>query len=161
FAYALSPVGWILGIVGALMYAAHFQNLIALASIAIGLFLIIAFSNPDKGILGRIGTGLWDIYGITGLFGDVLSYIRLFALGLSSSILGLVVNSISLSLLGGVPVISQLLFLIVLLFGHGLNFGISTLSAFVHPVRLTFVEFYKNAGFIGGGKQYKPFKSKS
>ncbi|HET8964097.1 MAG TPA: V-type ATPase 116kDa subunit family protein [Chitinophagales bacterium] len=160
-AYALSPFGWFVAIVGALMYAAHFQKIIALASIAIGLFLIIAFSNPDKGILGRIGTGLWDLYGITGLFGDVLSYIRLFALGLSSSILGLVVNSISLSLLGGVPVLSQLLFIIVLLFGHGLNFGISTLSAFVHPVRLTFVEFYKNAGFIGGGKQYKPFKSKS
>lgn len=161
FAYALSPIGWFVAIVGALMYVAHFQKIIALASIAIGLFLIIAFSNPDKGILGRIGTGLWDLYGITGLFGDVLSYIRLFALGLSSAILGLVVNSISLSLLGGIPVISQLLFLIVLLFGHGLNFGISTLSAFVHPVRLTFVEFYKNAGFIGGGKQYKPFKSKS
>lgn len=158
--YAYSPIGWIIGIAGLLMQIAHVMPTIALICISIGVLMIIAFSNPQSGFFGRLGAGLWDLYGVTGLFGDVLSYIRLFALGLSSSILGLVVNNISFSLLGGVPVISQLLFVIVLLFGHGLNFGISTLSAFVHPVRLTFVEFYKNAGFIGGGQEYKPFKSK-
>ena len=51
-------------------------------------------------------------------------------------------------------------FLLILLIGHTMNFGIATLSAFVHPMRLTFVEFYKNAGFTGGGKPYTPFAKK-
>jgi V/A-type H+-transporting ATPase subunit I len=72
--------------------------------------------------------------------------------------LGLVINNVAFSLLEGPPVISWLLFAAVLLVGHGLNLAIATLSAFVHPVRLTFVEFYKNAGFLGGGKPYQPFR---
>lgn len=160
FSYALSPIGWILGIIGLLLFIRGSFYIPSILLICIGVFLIVVFSDPEKGIMGRLGMGLWDLYNITGLFGDVLSYVRLFALGLSSSILGLVVNNIAFSILGGTPVISHLFFIIILLFGHGLNFGISTLSAFVHPVRLTFVEFYKNAGFIGGGQEYKPFKSK-
>jgi len=48
---------------------------------------------------------------------------------------------------------------LILAFGHGLNFFMALLGSFVHPLRLTFVEFYKNAGFIGGGRGYKPFKN--
>ncbi len=50
--------------------------------------------------------------------------------------------------------------ILFLIFGHGLNLMISSLGAFVHPLRLTFVEFYKNAGFTGGGKEYRPFGGK-
>jgi len=59
---------------------------------------------------------------------------------------------------GNIPVISQLVMLIILLLGHSLNLFMSALGSFVHPMRLTFVEFYKNAGFEGGGKKYKPLK---
>ena len=59
------------------------------------------FSDPGKGLLSRFGLGLWDLYGVTRAFGDVLSYVRLFALGLSSGILGFVVNNIAFSLLDG------------------------------------------------------------
>ena len=65
-----------------------------------GLALIVLFSDPRAGFFKRLGLGLWDLYGVSGLFGDLLSYIRLFALGLSSSILGLVVNDIAFSVPG-------------------------------------------------------------
>ena len=158
--YGLSSLGWILAITGGLLSVGWNRQLSGMVLVIAGLALIIFFSDPGKGLLSRFGLGLWDLYGVTGLFGDVLSYVRLFALGLSSGILGFVVNNIAFSLLDGRSVIGILFFVIILLFGHGLNFAISTLSAFVHPIRLTFVEFYKNAGFTGGGIQYNPFMKK-
>ena len=83
--------------------------------------------------------------------------VRLFALGLSSAILGFVINDIAVQILGSAPVIGHIFFVVFLLFGHTLNILIASLGSFVHPMRLTFVEFYKNAGFLGGGKEYKPF----
>ena len=116
------------------------------------------FSDPDINIFARFGKGIWDLYSaITGIFGDVLSYIRLFALSASGGILGYVINSISLPVLHSVPVLGPILFIIIMVIGHGANIALSGLGAFVHPMRLTFVEFYKNAGFEGGGKKYKPY----
>jgi V/A-type H+/Na+-transporting ATPase subunit I len=157
--HGLSTLGWIIGILGGLLFAGG-ESLALGAKVLVGagISLILFFNDPGKPLWKQFGKGLWDLYGITGLFGDVLSYIRLFALGLASGILGLVVNSIAFSVLDGPPVISWLFFVLILLVGHGLNFAISTLSAFVHPVRLTFVEFYKNAGFLGGGKEYDPYR---
>jgi V/A-type H+-transporting ATPase subunit I len=126
----------------------------------IGLFLIVFFSDPKASIIGRIGKGLWDLYGITGIFGDVLSYIRLFALGVSSAILGFVINDIAMQILATGPIIGHILCGIFLILGHSMNIAIASLGSFVHPMRLTFVEFYKNAGFSGGGKKYKPFSNK-
>lgn len=131
-------------------------HLIILGIAALGIF---PFNNPKGNIFMNIGAGLWDAYNmITGFAGDLLSYIRLFALGLSSAILGLVFNQLAMNLSPDTPVVGQLVFVIILLFGHGLNIFMSTLGSLVHPMRLTFVEFYKNAGFIGGGKEYKPFR---
>ena len=95
----------------------------------------------------------------TGLLGDVLSYIRLFALGLSGGVMGLVFNELAINMGGdiGIPVVSQLVTVLILLFGHSINLFIAVLGSFVHPMRLTFVEFYKNAGFEGNGKKYRPF----
>ncbi len=119
--------------------------------------LIVFFNNPDSNVFMRPLNAIWDAYSVvTGVFQDILSYIRLFALGISSAILGFVFNDISSQLLG-VPYIGWLLFLILLLFGHSINIFLATLGAFIHPMRLIFVEFYKNAGFRGGGKEYKPF----
>ncbi len=95
---------------------------------------------------------------VTGLFGDVLSYIRLFALGLSSAILGNVFNSLAFGLAPDVPVAGAIVTIIILIIGHSINLFMSALGSLVHPMRLTFVEFYKNAGFTGGGKSYEPFK---
>jgi V/A-type H+-transporting ATPase subunit I len=163
FVYGLSSIGWIMMVLGLLdMALFKLTGLAGQVILYAGIFLVVFFSNPRASILGRIGKGIWDLYGITGIFGDVLSYIRLFALGVSSSILGFVINDIAVQIRDGLPaVIGVILFVIFLLLGHALNIVISALGAFVHPLRLTFVEFYKNAGFTGGGKQYKPFSKKS
>jgi V/A-type H+/Na+-transporting ATPase subunit I len=107
----------------------------------------------------NVGVGLWTTYNmVTGILGDLLSYIRLFALGISSAIMGFVFNSLAVEMSGSIPVLSILIMIIILVIGHSINIFMSGLGAFVHPLRLTFVEFYKNAGFSGGGKQYNPFR---
>ena len=110
----------------------------------------------------NFGTGLWDAYGMaTGLLGDLLSYIRLFALGLTGGVLGSVFNQLAMQMTDGMNwYIRWLPMLLILLFGHGINFALCMISSFVHPMRLTFVEFFKNADFEGGGKAYDPFRVK-
>lgn len=158
FKYALSPIGWIIFLTGLILkFAAGIEGLATLTLIYAGMSLIVLFNDPDAKIFARIGKGVWDLYNITGFFGDVLSYIRLFALGVSSGILGLVINQVALQI-KEVSYIGPVLFVVFLLVGHTANLLISSLGSFVHPMRLTFVEFYKNSGFAGGGKEYKPFK---
>jgi len=161
FQYALSTIGIIIGTLAVLdLTIIKILGEISMYLVYLSLVLIIFWSDPKLGIFGRLGKGIWDLYGIvTGIFGDVLSYIRLFALGASSGILGFVINSISLPLLDSIPVLGPILFVIVMIVGHGANLALAGLGSFVHPMRLTFVEFYKNAGFAGGGKAYKPFKN--
>ena len=160
FQYAISTIGIIIGTLAVLdITIIKVLGEVSMYLVYLSLALIVFWSDPKLGIFGRLGKGIWDLYGIvTGIFGDVLSYIRLFALGASSGILGFVINSISLPLLDSIPVLGPILFIIVMIVGHGANLALAGLGSFVHPMRLTFVEFYKNAGFAGGGKAYKPFK---
>lgn len=158
--YAITPLAWIFMLVAIadvsiLKLAEPISKYIIYAAIG----AILLFNDPDSGILPNIGKGIWELYGITGFVGDLLSYIRLFALGISGAILGLVVNDIALRMLN-IDWIGPVLFVVFLIFGHGLNLMISSLGAFVHPLRLTFVEFYKNSGFTGGGQEYRPFGGK-
>lgn len=122
-----------------------------------GLLMVFLLNSPGKSILFNIANGLWIMYGaVTGFFGDLLSYIRLFALGVSSGILGFVINTMAAQF-GGIPIIGPVFFILFMLAGHGLNIALSSLGAFVHPMRLTFVEFFNNSGFAGPGIPYKPF----
>ncbi|NLN85833.1 MAG: hypothetical protein GX135_07015 [Candidatus Cloacimonetes bacterium] len=122
-----------------------------------GLALLMLFNSPGKNPIKNVLSGLWLLYNvITGFFGDILSYIRLFALGVSSSILGFVINSIGQQFLG-IKIFGPLIFFIFMVFGHSLNLALGALSGVVHPLRLTFVEFFQNAGFNGPGVAYKPF----
>lgn len=135
----------------------------------IALVLMLFLNSPDKNIFANFGKGLWDTYNnITGLLSDVLSYIRLFAIGLSGGVLALVFNSLALGLTGlsdgieGQPIAVIILKVIgataILLVGHGINLFMSAISSFVHPMRLTFVEFYKNAGFESTTRLFNPIK---
>jgi V/A-type H+/Na+-transporting ATPase subunit I len=134
---------------------------IARYGLGAGILLVLFFNNIRLPILERIGSGVLPLYFIfTGLLGDTLSYIRLFALGISSGILGLVINNIGHQIMGS-GIIGIIVGVIFLILGHGLNLFISGLGSFVHPLRLTFVEFYNNAGFKGGGIPFKPFKKES
>ena len=165
FSYSLATFGWLIVILGSIVYAALTSNEVIPQNknilyliLSAGGFFILFFSDPEINVFSRIGKGIWDIYStVTGIFGDLLSYIRLFALGLSSAILGFVINDIAMQILGASKILGPVFFVIFLLLGHTLNILISSLGSFVHPMRLTFVEFYKNAGFKGGGEEYKPF----
>lgn len=163
--YGLSTIGWIFLILtfgtfmGLEQAGVNIESFAIVKKIGLGLSFatILLFANPEKNMIISIFSGLYDVYNmLTGVFGDLLSYIRLFALGISSAILGLVFNQIAAQVLGG-SFLSYIPFIIILVIGHGLNIFLASLGAIVHPLRLTFVEFYKNAGFVGGGKQYKPF----
>jgi len=164
--YAISTFSWILLILSLvtinipLIKSLDYFNIIEISAKAISVISVLAilfYNDPQASIPVRFGKGLWNVYTmVTGIFGDLLSYIRLFALGIASSILGLVVNQMAIQF-GKAPYIGSFLFIIVLLFGHFINLSIALLGAYVHTMRLTFVEFYKNAGFTGGGKKYKPF----
>lgn len=127
-----------------------------------GLGLVIAFlyNTPGKNIFLNFGTGLWNTYNMaSGLLGDTLSYIRLFAIGLTGSILGGVFNTLAISMTDGLNVVARVIFmLLILVVGHSINIALCTISSLVHPLRLVFVEYYKNAEFEGGGKAYVPFK---
>ena len=124
---------------------------------ALGIFI---FNTPGRNPLINIGAGLWDTYGmVTGLLGDVLSYIRLYALGLAGGMLGMAFNQLGTMVLSDTPNVGTWIgFLLIVTFGHVLNLLMACLGAFVHPLRLTFVEYFKNAGYEGSGKIYAPFK---
>lgn len=164
FSSALSTIGWVVVLLGGgVSYLVVGGVSIAFyICLIVGGVLIFIFNSPIKKFYSpivNIGSGLWDTYNMaTGLLGDVLSYIRLFALGLSGSILGLVFNDLAIRMSPDIPVVKQLVMIIILILGHTMNIGLSGLSAVVHPMRLTFVEFYKNAGFKGGAKKYEPFR---
>lgn len=161
-------IGWtllIVGgvIVGAIALAANLDSkLVKIIVIALGIISalgIFFFSDIHKNPLRNFGNGLWETYNtVTGLLGDVLSYIRLYALGLAGGMLGAAFNQLGGMLLpedGGFSVM-WIFFVLIVVFGHTLNLAMCCLGAFVHPLRLNFLEFFKNSGYEGSGKTYKP-----
>ena len=167
FRETVSVWGWLLLIVGGIATGALGMaklvspDVIKWIVIVIGVVSalgIYIFNTPGKNPLSNIGSGLWDTYNmVTGILGDVLSYIRLYALGLAGGMLGQAFNILGGIIVGdGISVINFLPFALILLFGHSLNLAMSCLGAFVHPLRLTFVEYFKNAGYEGKGKEYNP-----
>lgn len=181
FRYALGSLGWFLLLVAGCL-AAGLQMLnpawvipgftasspAFLAVCGVALILMLFFNSPDKNIFANFGAGIWNTYNnITGLLSDVLSYIRLFAIGLSGGVLALVFNDLAFGLTGlenaasqpwWAVVLEALGAAIIILIGHGINLFMSTISSFVHPMRLTFVEFYKNAGFEMATRTFDPIK---
>ena len=161
FKYAVATLGWLLVIIGAVlaMFVPSIPMLLVYTLCGVGAAGALLYNSPGKNVFLNIGLGLWDAYNMaTGLLGDMLSYIRLFALGLSGGVLAMVFNNIAVQMSPDVPVLGPIVMVIIFLFGHALNLFMNALGAFVHPLRLTFVEFFKNAGYEGGGTAYKPFK---
>lgn len=133
-------------------------------AMGVGAVLMLLLNNIRRNPLVNFGSGLWDLYNnITGLLSDVLSYIRLFAIGLSGGVLALVFNALASGFVpeGANIVVRILVMLPILLIGHGINLFMSTISSFVHPMRLTFVEFYKNAGFEMAARNFEPLKKEN
>ena len=174
FRYSLGSLGWLLVILGGSLAAGlpmlnpgwvipfyTTSSPAFYATLGVGAVLMLFFNSPGKNPLLNFGLGLWDTYNnLTGILSDVLSYIRLFAIGLSGGILATVFNALAAGFVPeGSGIIVRLLIMIpILLIGHGINLFMSTISSFVHPMRLTFVEFYKNAGFEMSMRSFEPLQ---
>lgn len=168
FKESLSSWGWLLLVVGGVCIGSlsFFEVISERVSTwafiivggvsAIGIYLL---NNLHRNVLVNIGAGIWDTYNMaTGLMGDILSYIRLYALGLAGGMLGGVFNQLAFMVNDAAgPALGWLFCGLILVFGHTLNIAMSCLSAFVHPLRLTFVEYFKNSGYSGKGEEYAPF----
>ena len=116
--------------------------------------LISTQGRNEKGIAGKIFTGIVSLYGIVGTYGcsgfigDILSYTRILALSLTTTIIGMAFNIVA-SLFKTGTLIGLILFIITLVTGHMFNFVMSILGAFIHPARLIFLEFFGR--FYEGG----------
>lgn len=174
FKNSLADWGWLLLVGGSVSVATlNFLQVIptevatmtyyALGGVsAVGIFLL---NDLHRNVFMNVGAGLWATYNMaTGLLGDLLSYLRLYALGLAGGLLGGVFNDLAMQAQGG---LSDFLWGIpgwiagglIFICGHTLNIALSCLSAYVHSIRLTFVEYFKNSGYDGRGVTYKPFSS--
>jgi V/A-type H+-transporting ATPase subunit I len=175
FASQISTWGWVLLLVGGIVFGVIAlvlglpEDVTKLVLICIGGVSAIAIfllnnvgrivKSPVVGILVNPLAGLYDTYNMaSGLMGDVLSYIRLYALCLAGGMLGGAFNMIGdmIGANGGAACVGAFLVYVI---GHIFNLLMSAISAFVHPLRLNFVEYFKNAGYEGKGVEYKPFKS--
>ncbi len=165
FANSLSTWGWTLLIVGGVivgglaLMGVMDKALTKWIVIVIGCLsaLGIFFLNDlHRNPLLNVGSGLWETYNTaTGLLGDVLSYLRLYALGLAGAKLGEAFNAIGVQALGDGGA-RWIAFILIVVIGHTLNVAMCVLGAFVHPLRLNFLEFFKNSGYEGSGRRYKP-----
>ena len=169
FLGSLGTWGWTLLIVGGIIVGGLSLGGVLEATltkwiiIAIGVLsaLGIFFLNDlHRNPLVNFGAGLWETYNTaTGLLGDVLSYLRLYALGLAGAMLGFAFNDLGAKVLGDGAIMNWIFFILIVLIGHVLNMAMAALGAFVHPLRLNFLEFFKNSGYEGGARIYDPLKN--
>ena len=162
FKYAVGTIGWIFVILSsAIAFAGAMEmgGTVHMVFVVAGLLMAYLYNSPGKNVFVNIGLGLWDSYNMaTGLLGDILSYVRLFALGLSGGILASVFNSLASGMSPDNVIAGPIVMVLIFVIGHSINIFMNVLGAMVHPMRLTFVEFFKNSGYEGGGKEYSPFK---
>ena len=164
---SLSIWGWTLLIVGGVITGAvalagvidsNLTKIIVIALGAVSAVCIFLLNDLHRNPLLNVGAGLWETYNTaTGLLGDVLSYLRIYALGLAGCMLGFAFNDLAKMALGDGG-LGWIPFVLIVLIGHTLNLAMAALGAFVHPLRLNFLEFFKNSDYVGAGVNYNPLK---
>lgn len=161
FILQLAGIPWIIHFLGAdivLLPAQTYSILLYL--MLLGIVLIIASSFMQQGAF--LGSILW-LFDITGILGDIMSYCRLAGVGLATYYLAMVFNMIAALVADMMPagmlglILGTIIAILILLFGHMLNLLLSTISCFVHSLRLCFVEFLFKF-YEAGGREYSPFR---
>jgi V/A-type H+-transporting ATPase subunit I len=166
----LAPLGWIAVIWAGMAVALGGEDLrrSALAVIAAGLVAVFLGSaagadddagTGSPGAARRVIAGLIGLLGVTKKFGDLLSYLRLFALGLASASLAATFNDLAAGIRATVPGVGLLFALLILVFGHGITFLLGIMSGVVHGLRLNFIEFF-GWGLTEEGYPFRSFKKK-
>lgn len=165
---AIAQLGWIGLIVGGLfVWLSNQTGLVFILGIVLfvaGLAAIVWFSSERpietaSDWAWRIFDGVKALTGAMGVFGDVLSYMRLFALGLASASLALTFNDLAMQVIRALPGMGLLFGLIILIIGHVLNFGLALMSGVVHGLRLNYIEFFK-WGLPEEGVAFRPLTRK-
>jgi len=151
----LANMGWILAMWGA-MFHMHLTHPAGKYLFWIGMGMVFLFSSTSKNVLKHIAEGLLGLTGVSQTFADVISYLRLFALGMAGTVMGSIFNQLGSdiqSLIPGIP--GYILMLMLVFFGHTLNLVMSIMSGVIHGLRLNFLEFYRYC-FEGTGHEYHP-----
>ena len=120
--------------------------------------VLVGGAMGKKGVKGKVLGAFGNVYNVTGFMSDILSYCRLFGLGLATGVVGMVVNLIAGILRDLIPIVGYLLYVVILVVGHVFNIAINTLGAYVHDSRLQYVEFFSRF-YTGGGHIFKPMGS--
>jgi len=155
---AISQLSWIGLLISLPLYFVYKISVFkAFSFVAVGGILL--FSSQSKNIFARIGIGLYELYGITKYFSDVLSYSRLLALGMATGVIAMVINLLA-GLAFKIPVLGIVFALGILIGGHLFNLAINLMTGFIHSARLQFVEFFSKF-FDLGKKYFEPLKVKT
>ncbi len=122
-----------------------------------GVLVLFTQGRNNKSIIGKLFGGLPRLYDVVGFMSDVLSYSRILALGLATGIIASIINQ--MSVMFDLPIVFEVILAVgILIIGHGINFAINALGAYVHSCRLQFLEFFGKF-FTGGGEPFKPLKA--
>ncbi len=155
---------WITLILGLILLAAPMLGLPAIIgtigtviAIASALALLLTQGRHQKNIFKKFTSGLLALYNVTGYLSDVLSYARLFALGLATGVIGQVMNTLAMMCANGVGWVFTIA---IMIGGHLFNLVLNTLGAFVHAARLQYIEYFGKF-YESGGKEFKPLAVKT
>jgi V/A-type H+-transporting ATPase subunit I len=158
----IPALGWVAFLVGGYLYVPFYLKAPSLLNYALGINLATGGTVGLELLAGGIifaviasvfkqgFTGIFEIMSVVQLFADVLSYLRLYALGLAGAIVATTINEAAS---GASPIIAFLLLFV----SHSVNMALGTMSGVVHGLRLNFLEWYRYS-FEGGGKEFQPLK---
>ncbi|MDP8258399.1 MAG: hypothetical protein P9L90_03130 [Candidatus Aadella gelida] len=160
---ALAEIGWISVLWGMFFAAGTFvigKEFPQQAGWALmgGIVLVLFFANIEKGVVKGALTTLTDLpLSVISSFSDIVSYLRLFAVGYASVIVAQSFNDMALS--GGInSIVGAAGAALILFFGHLLNIALGCMAVVVHGIRLNMLEFSGHMGMQWSGKKYKPFR---
>jgi V/A-type H+-transporting ATPase subunit I len=162
----LAPLGWVLAVGGgyAMWVGDPDSARLGQAMLAAGLVAVLLFTSTrplrrPMDLVKRLAEGLLGLTKVSGALGDILSYMRLFALGLASASLAVTFNGLAQQVQSALPGIGLLFALLILIFGHTLNLALGVMSGVVHGLRLNFIEFY-NWSVSDEGYPFRSFSKK-